>query len=234
MTLNIRKYSNGFRLTALFLLVCVWMPASASEPTAIIEDITSDNAKFQPLDYLFEGNVLEIKQGEKITISYLSSCAIEAISGGTAKVTIGTEKSKVAGKGRVKRKFVECGGSDISLTGRQADAAAGVVVRGGAAGTVVRGNKGSAAYTPVVTVYSLYPVIKLSAAADRITVEGVKNDQKFEIRSNGMIIDLKEHSAKLSPGGVYRARSGNKSVVFKVANTARASSRNLISRLVEL
>lgn len=216
--------------TQLFVITAILLGfagnAFAADPSAIVEDISAGSSKLQPMDYLFEGDTLTLQKGENITISYLGSCAIEAISGGAAKINIGLEKSNVTGKGRVKRKFVECGGADISLTRRQSDAAAGVVVRGG---------KEKGGDQPEVTVYSIYPVIKLSDAAKAVTIVRTdKKETKFDLNVTGKMIDLEKKGTKLTAGGVYRATAGGKSVVFKVANSARASSRNLISRLVEL
>lgn len=204
----------------------IWAgPAYAGTPVAIVEDVTSTKSKVQPMDYLFEGDSVTLAAGEEITISYLSSCAIEQISGGDATVSIGTDKSTVSGKGRVKRKFVECGGGGISLTRRQSDRAAGVVVRGGESKVIGQ---------PDVTVYSLHPVLKLSTDATSVTLERLDAEGKQTLKISGMRLDFATAGIKLAAGGVYRATAGDHKVVFKVANTARASNRNLISRLVEL
>ena len=199
--------------------------ANAGAPMALVEDIKSANAKVQPMDYLFEGDVVTLAAGETITISYLGSCAIESISGGVATINIGTEKSDVTGKGRVKRKFVECGGNGISLSRRQSDRAAGVVVRGGE-----EKQEGQ----PDVTVYSLQPIIKLSSAANSVEIERLDGSEKMTLNPKSNRLDLAALKITLAAGGVYRAKAGKASVVFKVANTARATNRNLISRLVEL
>jgi len=218
------RYSLSLPIGLIGIVLSATAAASA-EPTAIIEDVSAPASQLQAMDYLYEGDTVTLAPGEKITISYLMSCAIERISGGTAKIAIGSEKSKVTGKGRVKRKFVECGGTVISVSGRQSDAAAGVVVRGG-------DNDGE--NRPQVTVYSQHPVIKLSTKANRIKIERLGRKNVQDIEASSRIVDLAVSGIKLEPGGVYRASAGKMSVIFKVANSARATSRNLISRLVEL
>lgn len=223
-SLKLRRQVSAAGAMAGILLFCA-AAANAASPVAIVEDVTAAKVKAQAMDYLFEGDTLTLADGEEITISYLSSCAIEQISGGEATVAIGAEKSTVTGKGRVKRKFVECGGGGISLTRRQSDRAAGVVVRGGEGRTVGQ---------PDVTVYSLHPVLKLSRPADSILLERLDAEEKRTLKVEGLRLDLANAGIKLAPGGVYRATAGDHKVVFKIATTARASNRNLISRLVEL
>lgn len=212
--------------TAAIASAAFWIgSACAGTPVAIIEDVSAPKSKLQAMDYLFEGDSLKLAEGEEITVSYLSSCAIERISGGEASVSIGADRSTVTGKGRVKRKFVECGGGGISLTRRQSDRAAGVVVRGGTT---------TPAAQPDVTVYSLQPVLKLSGPADTITLERIDGSEKQVFKVDGMTLDLATTGTSLVAGGVYRAIVGKREVVFLVAATARATNRNYISRLVEL
>lgn len=199
--------------------------AHSADPIALVEDISASHSNLQAMDYLFEGDVISLSAGENITISYMMSCAIEHIKGGDAKINIGRKKSNVTGKGHVKRKFVECGGVDISLTHRQSDAAAGVVVRGGK-------DKGSK--QPSVTVYSRHPIIKLSNTATHFMLTELETDQTQRIAAKERNVDLANLNISLKPGGVYKISTGDKSVVFQIAKTARASKRNVISRMVEL
>ena len=225
-TESLRRRSRRAVILAVVGLVAIGTRGWAAEPSAIIEDFVGSNDKLQPMDYLFEGDTLVLKGGDSITVSYLVSCAIEVISGEEASVTIGRDKSSVTGKGRVKRKFVECGGTDISLTRRQSDAAAGIVVRGG--------RDAEDDNQPRVTIYSLHPVIKLSLPADTVTITRIDKPENFTLAAKSRRVDSAKANVKLAPGGVYRAAAGGKSVVFKVANTARAHSRNLISSFIEL
>lgn len=224
-----RRSGNVWRVaraTCVVACIAVWShTAQAGTPVAIVEEVTSSAAKVQPMDYLFEGDSIALAAGDEITISYLASCAIEQISGGEATVAIGVDKSTVTGKGRVKRKYVECGGGGISLTRRQSDRAAGVVVRGG---------ESMSAGQPDVTVYSLHPVLKLSAAVSAVKLERLDVKEEHTLKVDGLRLDLAAAGVKLTAGGLYRATAGDHKVVFKVASTARASNRNLISRLVEL
>ena len=198
--------------------------AGTGAPVAIIEDIRAPSSKLQVMDYLAQGAVIALAMGESLNISYFDSCAIERITGGT--VTVGKRKSTVRGKGRIKRKFVECGGANMVLTGRQAGLAAGVVVRAGK----------PSEKAPKVTVHSRSPIFVFSADAKELVIEsmgrGRAAPQRFAV--NGRSVDLAKLGVTLKAGGVYNAKAGKRSVIFKIADTARSSARNVVGRLVGL
>ncbi len=207
--------------------VLIWVSpvhAGAGAPVAIIEDIRAPSSKLRVMDYLLEGAVIALAKGESLNISYFDSCAVERITGGT--VTVGKRKSTVRGKGRLKRKFVECGGANMVLTGRQAARAAGVVMRAGKPGEKA----------PKLIVHSRSPVFVFSAGAKELVIESMGRGRaaphRFSIK--GRSVDLAKLGVTLKAGGVYNAKAGARSVIFKVANTARSSARSVVGRLVGL
>lgn len=213
--------------SAAVLSALIWVTpvhAGAAAPVAIVEDIAAPSTKLQVMDYLMQGAVIVLVEGESLNISYFDSCAIERIIGGT--VTVGKRKSTVRGKSRIKRKFVECGGANMVLTGRQAGRAAGVVMRAGKPGEKA----------PEVTVHSRTPVFVFSAGANELVIESMDRGraapQRFAVK--GRSVDLAKLGVTLKAGGLYNAKAGDRSVVFKIANTARSSARSVVGRLVGL
>ncbi len=217
---------NFFRFMSVTVAIAMFSETAMAggAPVALVEEVSARSLKVQELDYLFEGDVLVLAAGETIKVSYLESCTIEKIRGGEAKITIGASKSTVRGKGKLKRKFVECGGAQIAMTNRQSDRAAGVVVRGG---------KDKGADQAAVTVYSLQPVFKFRNKVATLSLARTNGGDTQTINVGASKLDLASQGVRLSAGGVYRARAGNSEIIFKVARTARATTRNLIGRLIE-
>lgn len=97
----------------------LWIsPAEAGPPVAIVEEISAPSSTLRPLDYLSLGMRIELAEGETLTIGYFDSCTIEQIAGAT--VTIGERQSAVTGGGKLTRKFIQCGGAKMVLSGREA------------------------------------------------------------------------------------------------------------------
>ena len=55
---------------------------------------------------------------------------------------------------------------------------------------------------------------------------------KFDVGTSG--VDLAELGVSLKKGGLYRARAGDREIVFRVAKFARPGPVPLLSRLVPL
>ena len=90
----------------------------AGEPVAIVESISATAEGLAFMDYLEEGQIIDLKAGEILILGYLYSCWEERIVGG--RVIVGREKSNVE-NGRVQREQVECDGGAIRLSVGQAD-----------------------------------------------------------------------------------------------------------------
>ena len=198
------------------------MPALAGAPVAIVEDVNAPSTKLQLMEYLEQGQSFTLNPGETITLSYFNSCSVERIAGGRVKV--GYKKSQISG-GKVESENVPCGGGGIVLTERQSDQSAGIVFR-----------SLDFADKDTITVYSVSPLFVLSAAADEVVIQeqGGKK-QTFNVKTKGETrIDLNALGIKLSQGATYSASAGASKTTFKVADTATASTRSVISRLIGL
>ncbi len=93
------------------------------KPVAIIEAIDAPATGLQALQYLRQGQRIELGDG-RITIAYFATCIQEEIVHGF--ITIGRQQSLVT-SGRARRKQIKCDGMEIDLG----------VVRGGDGGVLV-------------------------------------------------------------------------------------------------
>ncbi len=118
---------HAFRIihVTVALLICL-DSVSAGEPVSIVESISAENGDFASMDYLEEGQVIQLKAGESVTLGYLFSCWVETIRGG--RIVVGREQSRVE-DGEVQRERVDCGRSDLRLTPEQSASSAVIVFR---------------------------------------------------------------------------------------------------------
>ena len=69
--------TTTFRIP-LMIAVLVGLPApaesAAAKPTAIIEDIQAEGVDFEPLDLVYEGDIIELGTGGTLKLAYLRSC----------------------------------------------------------------------------------------------------------------------------------------------------------------
>jgi len=197
--------------------------AAAAGPVAIVEDVEGAGADVRFLDYLERGRRIALGAGGRIVIGYLNSCLREEIAGG--EIVIGAEQSTVAG-GRVRRARVECDGGRLLLASGQAGEGAAVVLRRAqprVAGAPVQAS---------LRIYSLSPVFRLDAPVSSLTLERLdRADGKTVLKVAGRIADAAKNGVTLKRNGVYQARAGGRTVVFKVDSGA-AEGGPLLSRLV--
>ena len=102
------------------------IPASAGDPIALVESVTSHSQRMELMTYAHVGQVIRLSPDQTMVLSYRNSCARETITGGT--VTVGIERSEVQ-SGDVKRVSGSCGAGKVELTG--APSIAGRIFRGG-------------------------------------------------------------------------------------------------------
>lgn len=213
---------------AFFVAVAIALsfgfPASAGNPSAIVEDIDAPGAKLQFMDYVEPGRVISLGTSGTVTLGYLHSCLHETIIGG--RVTVGRERSRIDG-GTVERERVECDGGDLKLTAEQA---------GKSAVLVLRRPPGSPAATrqrPAFTIYGASPVIKLTGGAGAVAIRRLDRPGKeIKITVSGGFVDLSARGQSLQPGGIYRVRAGKRTIVFKVDAFARPGPGPIIGRLI--
>ncbi len=205
----------------LYAAVFIVSPALA-EPAAIVEEINHDRPDVQFMDMLDQGVVIELAGGQSLVLGYMSSCIRESIHGGT--VTIGARQSSVAG-GSVERIEVQCDtGNVLSDPGRKKEAAAVVFRR-----PLKRDGQNE---QPRVTSHGLSPLVHIETKATEVSIARLDADEDtIRVPVTGHIADLSTHGVSLSAGGVYRADTGEQSVVFQVSDNARPQAP-LLSRLV--
>ncbi|MBL8834791.1 MAG: hypothetical protein JNL66_01040 [Alphaproteobacteria bacterium] len=191
-------------------------------PVAVVEDIAGPPAGVQSFDFLDEGQVIQLQPGNTLVLGYLGSCWRESIVGGTVRV--GAEQSTVQG-GQVGRERVECDGGRMRLTSEQASRSGAVAFRG------------PPSVPAQAEVFGLNPVFQLGApgrllierldrAASRIDVTVTARDL------NRGLFDLARANMSLAAGGTYRARAGEREIVFRVNANARPGAVPLVARLI--
>lgn len=193
---------------------------------AIVEDIAAEDADLGLMDYVEEGQVIELKHGGTITLGYLMSCWLETIRGGN--VVVGHERSVVV-DGDVRREQVDCDGGAIELTESGASESGVMVFR-----KVAKLDK-NALPKPQLTLYGASPVIRLATANDTVIIERLdKPGERHSVGIDGRFIDLAGSGPALAPGGLYRATAGDAVLVFKIDPFAEPGPGPVIGRLLRL
>ena len=199
-------------------------PASAGDPSAIVENIDAPGAKLQFMDYVESGHVISLGASGTVTLGYLRQCLSETVIGGN--VTVGRERSRIDG-GNVRRERVECDGGNLELTPEQAGKSAVLVLR------KPPDSPATAQSNPTFTIYGSSPVIKLTGGTGEVTIERLdRPDTEMRIAVSSGFVDLSARGQALEPGGVYRARAGTRAVVFEVDAFAGPGPGPIIGRLI--
>lgn len=216
------RQGSGRRMAlAVFGFLLFVRSAAAGPPVAIVEEISAPAAQLQPFDYLAEGTKIALGPADTLTVGYFDSCSIEKIVGAT--VVIGKRRSAVSGGGRITRRFVQCGGAKIVLSGREAAKAAVVVTRAGR----------PAAAQPAFEVHSVFPYFRFGGPVAGATLERIDRggSDKRRLNVDGRSFDL-AGGVPLARGGVYRLEAGGRALVFRVSDIARRDARDALGRLV--
>ena len=203
----------------------VYNPAGAQRPVALVEDVDAPRAQVGFMDYVKAGQVIELGATGTLKLGYLKSCLSESIIGG--QVIVGLQKSEVRG-GTIKTERVECDGGRLELTAEEAGKSAVLVLRA----PPVR--RAASAARPSFKIYGASPLIRLSGAVGKVVIERLdRPGEAIEVALEGGRADFAAMGRALKPGGIYRARSGDRSVVFDVDPLARPGPGPIIGRLVE-
>ncbi len=203
----------------------LYNPASAQRPVALVEDVDAPRAQVGFMDYVKAGQVIELGATGTLKLGYLKSGLSESIIGG--QVIVGLQKSEVRG-GTIKTERVECDGGRLELTAEETGKSAVLVLR---APPVRRA--GSAA-RPSFKIYGASPLIRLSGAVGKVVIERLdRPGEAVEVALKAGRADFAAMGRALKPGGIYRARSGDRSVVFDVDPLALPGPGPIIGRLVE-
>lgn len=198
-------------------------PAMA-EPSALVEDITTDREDVQLMDYLEPGMVIELAPNETLTVGYLLSCVQETITGG--QVTIGEDESVVSG-GTVDTTEVDCDGGPIVA------AVGGAEVEAGAA--AFRSGAAKELPLPDRIIFGLSPIVKLSKNAPSLTLTRLDEEEgEKAISTSSRIVDFEKLGLILAHGGTYTLTAGKVGMVFKVSRLAEESGVPPVARLLPL
>ncbi len=207
-------------------MATIWLgvPADAQEPAAIVEDIRAPAAGVAFMDLVARGQVIDLGANGILKLGYLRSCISETIIGG--RVVIGRKRSKVEG-GKVARQRVECDGGSLKLSDEQA---------GKSVVTVLRRPPEAASgprRQPSFKIYGASPVVKIAGHAGPVSIERLdRPGPGIDITLRDGFADLAAAGRSLKPGGIYQARAGDHTIVFKVDWFARPGPGPIIGRLV--
>jgi hypothetical protein len=219
---------------ALPRLIFMWsallmVPMVARAQVALVEDVNSTTASVQSMDYVATGKQIRLGKQDTLVLSYLKSCWREAIIGGT--VTVGAEQSDVQG-GTIERQRVDCDGGRLVLTAQQ----------GQSAGMVVRdiGARNSAAPEPQVTLFGASPLVEIKGGGVLFIERLDRPGERLQIEIGkqqlvtGAFYDFAHANKALVPGGIYRASTGTRQVVFKIDPAAKPGASPILGRLLRL
>jgi hypothetical protein len=200
--------------------------AAAAGPSAIVEDVKGKIDKLDVMDYVEPGQVVQLKAGDVLVLSYLKSCLRETISGG--KVTVGAEQSQIDG-GKVERAKFACDGGKLQLTAEQAGKSGAMVFRKKPSDA----KPAAAPEAAQVTIYSLSPAVAAKAPGELVIERLDQTGKPVTVRMTAAKMDLAKAGVKLDPGGTYRATLGQQQVVFAVDAKATAGVGPLAGRLIQ-
>jgi len=195
-------------------------------PTALVEDVKSTTADVEFMDYVGAGQVIKLRPGDVLVLSYLKSCEQETITGGT--VTVGTEHSEVDG-GKIARTKVACDGGKVELPSKQATETAATAFR-----------LQSASHEPtlygraaMIEIPRLHPGESHELVIERIDQPGERIEIKIDERlSEGGFYDMATTNKRLTPGATYKASIGDHKITFKVDASATSGRTSVVSRLL--
>jgi hypothetical protein len=195
-------------------------------PTALVEDVKGTGVDVEFMDYVGAGQVIKLRPGDVLVLSYLKSCEHETITGGT--VTVGVEHSEVDG-GKVAHTKVACDGGKVELSSRQATETAATAFR------LQNAPHETTLYarTPMIEIPRLHPGDSRELVIERVDRPGERFEVKIdESLSGGGFYDMAKTGKRLTPGATYRAGIGDHRITFKVDASARSGQGPVVSRLL--
>ncbi|HTV29738.1 MAG TPA: hypothetical protein VMF32_18355 [Xanthobacteraceae bacterium] len=195
-------------------------------PTALVEDVKSASADVEFMDYVGAGQVIKLRPGDVLVLSYLKSCEHETITGGT--VTVGNDHSEVDG-GKVARTKVACDGGKVELPGRQASETAATAFRLQSA----EHEPTLFALSAMIEIPKLHPGESHELIIERVDRPGERIVVKIDDRlADGGFYDMAKSNKRLTPGATYTASIGDHKITFKVDASAKSGRTSVVSRLL--
>ena len=213
----------------LAMMALAFVPGSAfaqQGPVAIVEEVDSKGAGVEFMEYLMEGRTVRLAPNERLVIGYLKSCWRETIRDGT--VTIGAEQSETIG-GSVDRIKVRCDTRKTTLVKKETVGSGAMVFR-----------KMPGIPKVQVTIYGQSPVFEVGGAGSLVIERVGKKEPPIHVimpehqRMRGSFYDLATSNISLVPGGVYRAKVGEREVIFRVDKLAEPQPGGIVGRLVSV
>ena len=213
----------------LAMMALTFVPGSAfaqQAPVAIVEEVDSKGAGVEFMEYLMEGKTVHLAPKERLVIGYLKSCWRETITDGT--VTIGAEQSETVG-GSVDRIKVRCDSRKKTLVKKETVGSGAMVFRKMPGRPKVQ-----------LTIYGQSPVFEVGDASSLVIERLGQREKPIHVnlaehqRMRGSFYDLAKSDISLVPGGVYRAKIGEREVIFRVDKHAEPQPRGLVGRLVSI
>ncbi len=190
--------------------------ASAGEPVAIVEALAAEGTGLRFMDYVEEGQIIDLGPNGTITLGYLTSCRQERIRGG--RIVVGRKQSTVE-NGEVGRQRVDCDGGAIKLSAGEADKSGVMVFR--------KPPKRR------LTLYGVSPVVLLSEAGGLVTIERLdRAGAPRTLTIAGHFVDLAVSGTTLAPGGIYRATVGDVALEFRIDPRALPGPSPVVGRLL--
>jgi hypothetical protein len=206
-------------------------PAAAGEPVAIVEEISAGVADLQPMSYLESGRQFVLGPGDSVTLGYLKSCLREIITGGA--VLVGDRGSTVIGAVALRHESTDCDGGRLQLSAEEAGKGGVTVFR-----ATPRGENGQALPEHEITLFGLSPVFDVAGAPDVVVERLDRPGEHYELVAGhsaalrGNFYDFARARLALSPGGLYRATSGARQIVFRVDPFAASGESPIPGRLI--
>ncbi len=207
----------GIRLSVAALALAFGSSAaSAGEPVAIVETLAAEGTGLRFMDYVEEGQIIDLGAAGKITLGYLASCRLEKILGG--RIVVGRKQSTVE-NGEVRHERVNCDGGALKLSAGEAGKSGVMVFRG--------------APKRRPTLYGSSPVILLSEAGGSVTIERLDlAGTRLTLSVEGHFIDLAKSGQRLAPGGIYRATVGEVALELQIDPRALSGPGPVVGRLL--
>jgi hypothetical protein len=225
-------------MVAVAAFCAIGSSVARAEIVALVEEIGEPRPGVQFMDYLTSGQMIPLHAGERLVIDYLRSCMRETIVGGV--VAVGAEKSIVIG-GTVSSEKVECDGGKGLLTAEQASKSGVMVFRGAPQKTVATSGTSTPLAAPATAPLVLYgtsPLVEMKSGGqlviERIDEPGERHVANVAVGAHRTLYDCAKEGFALKPGGLYRASSGGRELVFKIAESAKPGALPPVGRLLRL
>jgi hypothetical protein len=206
--------------------------AAAQVPVAIVEDAQGKVEGVEFMDYVAPGKIIKLGPKATVVLGYMNSCWRETITGGT--VIVGAEESMVH-LGDVQRVKVDCDGSSVQLSDREANQSAATTFR-----NLKPGQRAATPPPPQLTLYGLSPIVEVKGGGTLVVERIDAHGERYTVplRSNALVrgkfYDFAKAKVSLTAGGTYAASLGSRTTTFKIDTHATSGSTPIIGRLLRL